>query len=127
MRPFVIFGAYLAACLVCGATFTIYWAARIGFHPAMLPEFALTSLVFGAVAAPIAVPIVFLTEMKKRGSWWIFTASGLLIAASFIAWRFLDLELSVGALILIAAPLSTMTYWLIAWHRFPPRAAVTPR
>ena len=130
MRPFVIIAAYLAASSIGGAVlgaYSILFDTTTGRLIDAL-GIAVISTLFGAgFVAPIAVPLIIATEAMRRGPWWLFLGGGV-AAAAFLLWMLIpDLETTPTLLALTICPFSALTYWFIAWHRYPPKALFEAR
>ncbi|MEM1194562.1 MAG: hypothetical protein AAGH57_00535 [Pseudomonadota bacterium] len=94
-----------------------------------MSEFLFFFYFFGPIAAlyaiPVAIPVIGVTEWKKRGEWWIFALVGLLfgvaMAALFTELPF-DWTSFANSLFIMPIVLAwTITYWAVAWHWFPPK------
>jgi len=105
---------------------------RLGF---IAPLFIEGALMGAALSLPIAVPTILYTELRRKSSVWIFATAGLLSALAVILsfsnysldpalWRPLALldVVRIAAVTLAAS----LTYWLVAWHLFPPALPEAP-
>ena len=101
---------------------------RIGY---VAPLFAGGAISGAAMSLPIAVPTICVTELIRRGPFWVFFIAGLATAflmigliTSYTLAEMLSFppyfvhDLIVITLVSVSASCS---YWLFAWKLFPPK------
>ncbi len=84
---------------------------------------------FGAVfAAPIALPVILFSEIRKVSSWLLFAAAGLISGLLLIVLitdpvELLTTDMFVTSLFLGTTTVAALTYWAITWRLNPPKSA----
>ncbi len=80
------------------------------------------------ISLPIGLPAILATERRAKGPLWVFMSVALLHVAFIIGWFSpLRSNVDLGIFVILATPfcLGWLSYWYIAWKRFPPEEKVS--
>lgn len=119
----------MAACTLGAGLFASFLIidSHVFAAPDWIWAFITAFVVGGAMAVPVAFPIIIATEAMRFGHWAIFCGGGV-AAAAFLLWILIpDLEAEPVLLALTLCPAAALTYWFVAWNRFPPKLVSVPQ